>query len=190
MDYLTANWPWVLIILLIVIVVAWWALGGPKDDAQNEASSDGNILKKAADTATGAAASAAETVKDTADRAVSTAAGAAETVADTASDAASSAKDMVTDAIDALKPKIAAAVGDPDDLRKIKGVGPKLNTLLGTLGVSRYDQIAAWTAADIAEVDAHLGNFKGRVSRDNWTDQAAYLAKDDVAGFEKKYGKL
>lgn len=88
------------------------------------------------------------------------------------------------------KPRIAAAVGEPDDLRKIKGIGPKLNTLLGELGVARYDQIATWTAADVAEVDPYLGTFKGRITRDNWIEQAGFLAKGDIAGFEARFGKL
>ncbi|MGQ2943862.1 MAG: hypothetical protein ACT6Q7_14730 [Blastomonas fulva] len=87
-------------------------------------------------------------------------------------------------------PRIAAAIGEPDDLRKIKGIGPKLNTLLGELGVSRYDQIATWTAADVAEVDPYLGTFKGRITRDAWIEQAGFLAKGDIAGFESKFGKL
>jgi len=88
------------------------------------------------------------------------------------------------------KPKIAAATGNPDNLRIIKGVGPKLDALLNSLGVTRYDQIATWGAEDIAEVDRYLENFKGRITRDSWIDQAKYLAKDDIAGFERKYGKL
>lgn len=88
------------------------------------------------------------------------------------------------------KPRIAAAVGEPDDLRKIKGIGPKLNTLLGELGVARYDQIAAWTAADVAEIDPYLGTFKGRIERDGWIEQAGFLARGDIAGFEAKFGKL
>ncbi len=87
-------------------------------------------------------------------------------------------------------PRIAAAIGEPDDLRKIKGIGPKLNTLLGELGISRYDQIAAWTPADVAEVDPYLGTFKGRIARDAWVEQAGFLAKGDIAGFEAKFGKL
>lgn len=87
-------------------------------------------------------------------------------------------------------PRIAAAIGDPDDLRKIKGIGPKLNTLLGELGISRYDQIASWTPADVAEVDPYLGTFKGRIARDAWVEQAGFLAKGDIAGFEAKFGKL
>ena len=88
------------------------------------------------------------------------------------------------------KPDIPAPVGDPDNLRLIKGVGPKLNALLTDLGITRYDQIAAWKEAEIAEVDKHLGNFSGRIQRDAWIDQAKFLAKDDIAGFEKKYGKI
>ena len=77
-----------------------------------------------------------------------------------------------------------------DNLIQLKGVGPKLVTLLNELGVTRFGQIAAWTDADLAAVDARLGNFKGRPVRDHWVDQAKYLAAGDVAGFEAKYGKL
>ncbi len=80
--------------------------------------------------------------------------------------------------------------GGQDDLLKMKGVGPKLNQLLIELGVTRYEQIAHWTDADIAAIDAKLGNFKGRPVRDQWIDQAKYLAAGDLAGFEAKYGKL
>lgn len=88
------------------------------------------------------------------------------------------------------KPKIPEASGEPDNLRLIKGVGPKLNKLLNNLGVTRFDQIAGWKAPEIAEVDQYLETFSGRITRDAWIDQAKYLAKDDIAGFEKKYGKL
>ena len=84
----------------------------------------------------------------------------------------------------------ADAVGEPDNLRLIKGVGPKLNTLLNGLGVTRFDQIADWKEAEITEVDQYLETFSGRITRDAWIDQAKFLAKDDIAGFEKKYGKL
>jgi len=87
-------------------------------------------------------------------------------------------------------PAAAAPSGDADDLLKLKGVGPKLNTLLIELGVTRYAQIAGWNDADIAAIDARLGSFKGRPVRDQWIDQAKYLAAGDVAGFEAKYGKI
>jgi len=87
-------------------------------------------------------------------------------------------------------PAAAAPSGNADDLLKLKGVGPKLNTLLIELGVTRYAQIAGWNDADIAAIDARLGSFKGRPVRDQWIDQAKYLAAGDVAGFEAKYGKI
>lgn len=70
----------------------------------------------------------------------------------------------------------AARDGGADDLKKIKGVGPKLETLLHSLGFFHFDQVAAWTASDVAWVDENLQGFKGRVSRDNWVEQAKQLA--------------
>lgn len=80
--------------------------------------------------------------------------------------------------------------GKPDNLLALKGVGPKIAAILNAEGVTRYGQIAAWTDADIAAIDAKLGNFAGRARRDNWVDQARYLAAGDTAGYEAKYGKL
>jgi predicted flap endonuclease-1-like 5' DNA nuclease len=85
---------------------------------------------------------------------------------------------------------IPAAIGKADDLMQLKGVGPKLNTLLNSLGVSRFDQIAAWAAKEIGIVDGHLGSFKGRIVRDEWVEQADLLANRKIAAFEAKYGKL
>ncbi|MEJ7926429.1 hypothetical protein WG908_06635 [Sphingobium sp. AN641] len=82
------------------------------------------------------------------------------------------------------------ADAEADDILRLKGVGPKLRTLLIELGVTRYAQIAAWSEADLAMIDAKLGNFKGRPVRDQWIDQAKYLAAGDTAGFEAKYGKI
>jgi predicted flap endonuclease-1-like 5' DNA nuclease len=85
---------------------------------------------------------------------------------------------------------IPAAVGAPDDLLQLKGVGPKLNTLLTGLGITRFDQIGAWTADDVAKVDAELGSFKGRIERESWIEQAGLLATGSIATFEAKFGKL
>lgn len=85
---------------------------------------------------------------------------------------------------------IPAAVGDPDDLLQIKGIGPKLNDLLVSLGITRFDQIAAWGAAEIDKVDDHLGSFKNRITRDSWVEQAGLLARGAIAEFEAKFGKL
>ncbi|MBN9788966.1 hypothetical protein DMP17_10200 [Pseudonocardia sp. TMWB2A] len=89
------------------------------------------------------------------------------------------------------RPKVAGAgSAAADQLELIKGVGPKLNSLLVSIGITRFAQIAAWSKADVAEVDQYLGIFAGRITRDNWVDQAAYLAKGDLAGFAKKYGEV
>ncbi|MCB1395141.1 MAG: 50S ribosomal protein L21 [Rhodobacteraceae bacterium] len=65
--------------------------------------------------------------------------------------------------------------GKADDLKKISGVGPKLEGLLHDNGVFHFDQIAAWNAEEIAYMDDQL-SFKGRIARDNWIEQAAALA--------------
>jgi predicted flap endonuclease-1-like 5' DNA nuclease len=85
---------------------------------------------------------------------------------------------------------VPAAVGAPDNLLLLKGVGPKLNTLLIGLGITRFDQIGGWTAEDAAKVDAHLGAFKGRIERDSWIAQAGLLARGEIAAFETRFGKL
>jgi predicted flap endonuclease-1-like 5' DNA nuclease len=81
-------------------------------------------------------------------------------------------------------------LGEGDDLRRIKGLGPKLVTLLNALGVTSYAQIAGWSEADIDRIDAQLGTFAGRIRRDSWVEQAKLLAAGDTAGFEAKFGKL
>ncbi len=68
--------------------------------------------------------------------------------------------------------------GGADDLKKLKGVGPKLEQTLHELGFYHFDQIAAWTPKQVAWVDSRL-KFKGRIERDGWIDQAKTLAKGD-----------
>ena len=80
----------------------------------------------------------------------------------------------------------AAREGGPDDLKMIKGVGPKLEKLLNSLGFFHYDQIANWTAEEIAWVDQNLTGFKGRVSRDDWVSQARVLAEGGQTEFSKR----
>lgn len=80
--------------------------------------------------------------------------------------------------------------GGADDLSRIKGLGPKLQALLPTLGLSTFAQIAALTEADLAALDGKLGAFAGRPAKDNWVEQAGYLASGDVAGFEARFGKV
>ncbi len=80
--------------------------------------------------------------------------------------------------------------GVPDDLKLIKGVGEKLNTLLTSLGIFHFRQIANWTTEEIAMVDEKMENFKGRIVRDEWLPQAKLLAEGKHTEFEAKYGKM
>jgi len=85
---------------------------------------------------------------------------------------------------------IPAAVGLPDDLTQLKGIGPKLGVLLADLGVTRFDQIARWGDAEIALVDCHLGAFRGRIVRDRWVEQARLLARGATEEFAAKFGRF
>lgn len=71
----------------------------------------------------------------------------------------------------------AALYGKKDDLKKISGVGPKLERLLNKNGVFYFWQVASWSRKDIGIIDERLDAFKGRISRDNWVSQAKDLKK-------------
>lgn len=68
-----------------------------------------------------------------------------------------------------------------DDLKRISGIGPKLEQVLNAMGIRTYDQIAAWTADDLAKVDDQL-KLGGRISRDDWLGQANVLVMSNGAG--------
>ena len=76
--------------------------------------------------------------------------------------------------------------GKADDLKLIWGVGPKLEKMLNTMGVWHFDQVASWSAKEIAWLDERLEGFKGRAKRDEWVKQSKKLAKgwrpDNAAG--------
>lgn len=77
------------------------------------------------------------------------------------------------------------ARGKADDLKKLKGVGPKLEKLLNELGVFHFWQIASWNADEVTWVDDRL-KFKGRIARDGWIDQAKILAEGGETEFSKR----
>ena len=76
-----------------------------------------------------------------------------------------------------------------DDLKLIKGVGPKMETLLHGLGFFHFDQVSKWSADEVAWVDQNLEGFKGRVSRDSWVDQAKSLAAGEETEFSQRAKK-
>ena len=77
-----------------------------------------------------------------------------------------------------------------DDLSLLKGVGPKFADALRAIGFQRFDQLARLTPAEIERLDGQLGAFRGRITRDRIVEQADYLARNDIDGFEQRFGKL
>jgi len=77
--------------------------------------------------------------------------------------------------------------GKPDDLQRISGIGPKNEAILHTLGFFHFDQIAAWTSAQVSWVDDHL-RFNGRIKREEWIHQAGLLATGKEEEFKRDYG--
>ncbi len=96
-----------------------------------------------------------------------------------------------SDAAPGLKPATLDAPkdGKGDDLKQIKGIGPKLAALCNRLGFYHFDQIASWTDEEVAWVDQNLEGFKGRVSRDNWVEQAKTLASGGETEFSARVNK-
>ncbi|MES2665983.1 MAG: NADH:ubiquinone oxidoreductase [Pseudomonadota bacterium] len=73
--------------------------------------------------------------------------------------------------------------GVADDLKQIEGIGPALEKLCNELGFYHFDQIASWSEADIAWVDANMKTFKGRIARDKWVAQAKLILAEGVEAF-------
>ncbi|MCA0045262.1 NADH:ubiquinone oxidoreductase [Celeribacter litoreus] len=76
--------------------------------------------------------------------------------------------------------------GAADNLKEIKGVGPKLEQLLHSMGIFHFSQIAGWGDAEVAWMDENLKGFKGRVTRDDWVAQATTLAAGGETEFSKR----
>ncbi len=87
-------------------------------------------------------------------------------------------------------PNIPEPSGPPDNLRLLKGLGPKMAAQLNELGITRFDQLSGLGETEIALLDKRMGAFQGRIARDRLVEQASYLARGDKDGFEAKFGKL
>lgn len=107
-----------------------------------------------------------------------------------ADEAAAAARDVAGELLGVDAHEDPAAGAGRDDLRTMKGVGPKLAAQLAANGITRFDQLARLGANEIAILDAKMGAFRGRIARDRLVEQAAYLARGDIDGFESQFGKL
>ncbi|SIQ33647.1 Predicted 5' DNA nuclease, flap endonuclease-1-like, helix-3-turn-helix (H3TH) domain [Paracoccus thiocyanatus] len=82
---------------------------------------------------------------------------------------------IVAGTMPSSEPAPASRTG-ADDLKRIRGIGPKLSDWLNAQGVTRYDQIAAWDPATVADFAQRLGRMGGRIEADDWVGQARLLA--------------
>ena len=175
-----ANWLAFVIVLLIGVLVAWWLL---RRGSTIAAPRRPDALDEGAPPA-----SRNQALIDAPPAAGLTPPAAAEAMAGLGEIVTVAAQDEVEEL--AVRRAEAAASGTSDDLRRIKGVGPKLVTLLDSLGVTTYAQIAGWSEEDLDRIDAQLGAFAGRPRRDGWVEQARLLAAGDTGAYEAKFGKL
>lgn len=171
-TFVAENWPLLLIALLVAIVMLWWIIAATRRTRVEVGRRD--TLDEGA-----APASRNQALID------------APPVAEVPM------PPIVPEAVGAAGVAIAAAAQEADqapsaadDLTRIKGLGPKLATTLHHLGVTRFEQIAAWDDAEIDRIDAQLGRFQGRIRRDDWVAQARLLAAGDTGGFNARFGAM
>lgn len=72
----------------------------------------------------------------------------------------------------------ARAVKVVQGLRRIRGIGPGYQRVLEQLGVTRVQQIAVWTSADITSAAEKLRIKPERIQKDDWVGQARALDPD------------
>lgn len=185
-QMIEANWPWIGLAVVVVLLLLFLLLSRRRPVRERHRAPDALDEGAAPAQRNQAFIDAPSAVKaaELADTGPDIMAGMGEALA---FGAAVEATGAPAPAVPPASPPPAAA---PGELARIKGLGPKLQALLPTLGVTSLSQIAAWTDADIDRIDAQLGTFAGRIRRDNWVEQAKFLAVNDTAGFEAKFGKL
>ena len=185
LQQIEANWVVLGAVALVVLLVGWWLASRNRKPARREYKPD--VLDEGV-----GPAQRNQALIDAAPVAVVTPP-AAEILGGVAEVIDVAVQEEVAEAASAPEPVAAPApapVADADDLSRIKGLGPKLKTILAGLGVTSFAQIAAWSEEDMARIDAQLGAFAGRPAKDNWIEQAKLLATGNTADYEAKFGKL
>ncbi|WAT17774.1 helix-hairpin-helix domain-containing protein [Aurantiacibacter sp. MUD11] len=175
-ELLEANWLLVVAALVIGLLVAWWIFVVSRrttvereEQVEDAPAKRNQALIDAPPVAAKSPANADEVA-----------------TAPLGTDAEAGSGTPMREALDKVP---AAAPAGGDDLTRIKGVGPKLVTLLHENGVTSFAQIAAWDDAEIDRIDAKLGRFQGRIRRDNWMEQAKLLSGGDISAYEAKFGR-
>lgn len=83
---------------------------------------------------------------------------------------------------------LSAPDGEPDDLKRISGIGKVLEKTLNELGIYHFRQIAEFTRENISWVDNYL-SFTGRIDREDWVGQSKKLAAGEATDFANRYDK-
>ena len=163
MDFVTDNWPLLLVALVVALILAFLVLR-PKQRVQltDTAPLRPHMAARARPREGGGVAG----------------------------EAAAAASDVAGEMIGAQVHHHLSGTVAPDDLQRLKGVGPRFAQLLQAQGITRYEQIARLTPAEVERLDSVLGPFRGRLVRDRVVEQADYLARGDEEGFEERFGKL
>ena len=162
MDFISANWPIILIALLILLVIGFLLLRPKQQVRLTDSAPTRPHMAAPSGEGHGVASAGAAATSDVAGQMMS-------------------AK---------VHAELPGASGPPDDLVQLKGVGPKLAALLNAQGLTRFDQIARLSEGQVEMLDSSLGAFRGRLARDRIVEQADYLARGDIDGFEYRFGKL
>lgn len=187
---IAANLPLILIVLTALAVLVWvLARAGRKARITDADGEDARIARDVL--AEGAAPAPRNQALIDAPRAMDVAFGELSAAANAQGTAAAP---LGTDAEagPVIAPEVAPAPAptpaNGDDLTRIKGLGPKLAALLSEFGITTFAQIAAFTPEEVERIDAKLGRFAGRITRDQWVEQARLLAAKDEASFAEKFG--
>jgi predicted flap endonuclease-1-like 5' DNA nuclease len=80
---------------------------------------------------------------------------------------------------------VIGGTGHVEDLKRIRGIGVLIEKKLNSLGITSYEQVANWTDADIDRI-SQLLDFKGRIERENWIEQARILASGGQTEFSRR----
>ena len=174
MDLLTAYWPLALIGALLALLLLYFLLRPRQRVALTDAPVRPHMT--------------VQTKSEFGTKGVVHVAGEGRGLTDEAAAAAADLSGTILSA--RVHDSLPGASGPPDDLVKLKGIGPKFAALLNSHGLTRFDQIAKLAPAQVDALDETLGAFRGRLVRDKVVDQADYRARGEVDGFEQRYGKL
>jgi len=68
-----------------------------------------------------------------------------------------------------------AATQTADDLKKVSGIGPKMEQVLNSIGIYTFLQVSKMTKKEYDLLDSITGSFPGRAERDDWSGQAKKL---------------